>query len=201
MLRFYDPWAGRILLDGRDVRELTLAALRSQIAVVMQEPLLLPLTVADNIAYGRPDAARAEVVAAAEAANAHDFIRALPRGYDSIIGERGQTLSIGQQQRISLARALLKNAPFLILDEPTSALDAVTEAQLLEALERLMQGRSTVMISHRLSTVRKADRIIVLDSGRIAESGPPEELLARGGQYYRLHQLQSAHAPARRVTA
>jgi ATP-binding cassette subfamily B protein/subfamily B ATP-binding cassette protein MsbA len=165
--RFFDPWAGRVLIDGQDVRALTLQSLREQVALVLQEPFLLPLTVAENIAYGRPGAGREEIVAAAVAANADEFIRRLPEGYDTVIGERGATLSGGQRQRLAIARALLKDAPILILDEPTSALDARTEALILEALERLMANRTTLIIAHRLSTIRNADRVVELRDGQI----------------------------------
>jgi ATP-binding cassette subfamily B protein/subfamily B ATP-binding cassette protein MsbA len=191
--RLFDPWEGRVTLDGRDVREIRLESLRSQISLVLQEPFLLPLSIAENIAYGRPSASREEVVAAAVAANADEFIRQLPRGYDTVIGERGTTLSGGQKQRLSIARALLKDAPILILDEPTAALDAQTEALLMQAIERLMVGRTTFVIAHRLSTVRKADRIAVLSAGRIIESGSHQELLDSKGYYHRLHSLQVAH--------
>jgi ATP-binding cassette subfamily B protein len=167
--RFYDPWEGRITLDGVDMREIELASLRSQVAVLLQEPFLLPLSVADNIAYGRPGASREEIERVAVAAQAHEFICRLPQGYDTLIGERGATLSGGQRQRLAIARALLKDAPVLILDEPTSALDAETEAQLMEALQRLMAGRTTFIIAHRLSTIAHADRIIVLANGRIVK--------------------------------
>src|SRR5207244_2973106 len=159
--RFFDPWEGRVLVDGHDVREVQLKSLRRQIAIVLQEPFLFPLSVADNIAYGVPRAAAAEIEAAARAANAHEFIQRLPEGYRTVIGERGATLSGGERQRVSIARALLKNAPILILDEPTSALDVETEDALLQALDRLTRGRATLIIAHRLSTVRRADRIVV----------------------------------------
>jgi ATP-binding cassette subfamily B protein/subfamily B ATP-binding cassette protein MsbA len=173
-----------------DVREVQLKSLRSQVALVLQEPFLLPLTVAQNIAYGRPEASREEIVAAARAANAEEFIQRLPQGYDTVIGERGATLSGGQKQRLAIARALLKDAPVLILDEPTSALDAQTEMMLLEALERLMVGRTTFIIAHRLSTIRQADRIVVLEAGKVVEMGTHQELLSTGNFYPRLHSLQ-----------
>ncbi len=190
--RFYDPWSGRVTIDGIDVRDLALKSLRSQVAVVLQEAFLLPTTIAENIAYGRPGAPRAEIEAAARAANAHDFIMRLPAGYDTIVAERGATLSGGERQRLSVARALLKDAPILILDEPTSAVDAVTEALLLEALERLMHGRTTLIIAHRLSTVARADRIVALDHGVVVETGTPAELRRQGGMYARFHALQRA---------
>jgi ATP-binding cassette subfamily B protein len=191
--RFFDPWAGRVTLDGRDIRNIELASLRRQVSLVLQEPFILPLTAAENIAYGRPEASREEVIAAAVAANADEFIRGLPEGYDSPLGERGATLSGGQKQRLAIARALLKDAPILILDEPTSALDAHTEALLLEALERLMRGRTTLIIAHRLSTIRNADRILVLEDGRVAETGTHRELIAANGSYARFDSLQKPH--------
>lgn len=188
--RFFDPTEGRVLLDGRDLRDLPLRHLRAHIALVMQEPFLFPFTVAENIAYGRPDATRAEIEAAARDANAHAFIEKLPKGYDTPLGQRGATLSGGERQRLSIARALLKNAPILILDEPTSALDAETEQSVMQAVERLMRGRTTFIIAHRLSTVRRADVILVLKDGKVVESGTHEELLARGQAYARLHHTQ-----------
>jgi ATP-binding cassette subfamily B protein/subfamily B ATP-binding cassette protein MsbA len=188
--RFFDPWQGRVLLDGQNLRELQLKSLRRQVALVLQEPFLFPLTVAENIAYGRPEASRQEIEAAARAANAHGFIAALPDGYDTRIGERGATLSGGERQRLSIARAFLMDAPVLILDEPTSALDAATESVLLEALHRLVEGRTTLIIAHRLSTVRNADRIIVVHDGMIVEQGSHEELLSLDGRYAHLHRLQ-----------
>jgi ATP-binding cassette subfamily B protein/subfamily B ATP-binding cassette protein MsbA len=184
--RFFDPWAGRVTIDGHDVRDVQLASLRRQVSVVLQEPFLFPVSLAENIAYGRPDATREQVEAAATAANAHAFISRLPQGYDTIVGERGATLSGGERQRVSIARALLKDAPVLVLDEPTSALDGETEQLLLRALERLMEGRTTFIIAHRLSTIRNADRIVSLEGGRVVEQGTPADLLAAGGLYRRL---------------
>jgi ATP-binding cassette subfamily B protein/subfamily B ATP-binding cassette protein MsbA len=188
--RFFDPWEGRITIDGTDLREVRLAELRAQVGLVLQEPFLLPLTVAENIAYGRPTASHAEIVAAATVANADEFIVQLPDGYDSVVGERGATLSGGQQQRLSIARALLKDAPVLILDEPTSALDAATEASLMEALRVLMRGRTTFIIAHRLSTIRNADRIVVIDNGAVVETGTHDTLIAKAGRYRSFHDLQ-----------
>ena len=188
--RFFDPWGGRVRVDGRDVRGLTLKSLRGQIAIVLQEPFLFPLTIMENIAYGRLQATTVEIEAAARAARAHEFIMELPEGYQTIIGERGATLSVGQRQRLSIARALLKNAPILILDEPTSALDAETEQLLMEALERLMAQRTTFIIAHRLSTVRRASRIAFLKDGVVAETGTHEDLLERGGLYAGFYMAQ-----------
>ncbi len=168
--RFFDPWSGRVLISGYDVRGLTLDSLRSKIALVLQDPFLLPLTIAENIAYGRPDAHLREIEDAAIAANADEFIQRLPDGYNTVIGERGATLSGGQRQRLAIARALLKNAPILILDEPTSALDAETEMLFLQALDRLMADRTTFIIAHRMSTIRNADRVVTLRDRRIIES-------------------------------
>ena len=193
--RFYDPGAGRILLDGRDIRKIKLASLREQISLVLQEPLLFSGPIFENILYGRLDATRQDVEAAAEAAGAHEFIGRLPKGYDTPLGERGATLSGGERQRIAIARAFLKNAPILILDEPTSAVDSKTEKKILEALERLMEGRTTFLIAHRLSTVRRADTILVLDGGRIVERGTEAELIAAGGLYAQLYEVQMSTEP------
>jgi len=188
--RFVDPWSGRVTLDGIDLRDLQLTSLRRHVAVVLQEPFLFPLTVAENIAYGTPHATRQQVEEAARAAGAEPFIKLLPQGYDTILGERGATLSGGERQRLSIARALLKDAPVLILDEPTASLDSVTEAGLLAALDRLKQGRTTLVIAHRLSTVRDADAIAVLDKGRLAELGTHRQLLEANGLYARLYEIQ-----------
>ena len=189
--RFFDPWHGRVTLDGVDIRDIEVTNLRDQVALVLQEPFILPLTIADNIGYGRLQASREEIVAAAVAANAHEFIRSLPKGYDTLLGENGAGLSGGQRQRLAIARALLKDAPVLILDEPTSALDSVTEAALLEALQRLMAGRTTLVIAHRLSTVRRANRIVVLKRGSIVESGTHADLMRAAGEYARLYTSNS----------
>ena len=188
--RFFDPWQGRVRLGGQDLRDVTLKSLRSQIAIVLQEPFLFPLTILENIAYGRQHATMDEIETAARDARAHDFIMELPEGYQTLIGERGATLSVGQRQRLSIARALLKNAPILILDEPTSALDAETEQMLMEALERLMAQRTTFIIAHRLSTVRRASQIVFLKDGVVAETGTHQELLARGGLYAGFYKAQ-----------
>jgi ATP-binding cassette subfamily B protein/subfamily B ATP-binding cassette protein MsbA len=190
LVRFFDPANGCVLVDGHDLRQLTVHSLRQQVAIVLQEPFLFPLSVAENIAYGRPEATRAQVKAAAIAASADQFIQQLPDGYDTVIGERGTTLSGGEKQRLSIARAFLKDAPILILDEPTAALDARTEAQLLEVLELLMKGRTTFIIAHRLSTIRNADCILVLDRGMIVEQGRHADLLVRGGLYAGLYGKQ-----------
>jgi len=188
---------GRILLDGRDIRTLTLRSLRQQISVVLQEPLLFSGTIAENIRYGRLDATMDEIMEAARSANAHEFIMALPNEYDTELGERGVQLSGGERQRIAVARAFLKDAPILILDEPTSSIDSKTEAVILDALDRLMVGRTTFMIAHRLSTIRRADMILVLDHGRLIERGNHHELLRRNGLYKQLHEIQTRLAARR----
>ena len=189
-MRFFDPWEGTVSIGGTDIRDFTLLSLRSQVALVLQDPFIFPVTIAENIALGKPEAPREVIVAAAEAANAHTFIERLPDGYDTLVGERGSTLSGGEKQRLSIARAFVKDAPLLILDEPTSALDARTEGLLLEALERLMKGRITLVIAHRLSTIRGADEILVLDEGRIVERGPHRRLVRTGGLYSSLYNRQ-----------
>jgi subfamily B ATP-binding cassette protein MsbA len=188
--RFYDVTGGAVLVDGTDVRDLELASLRGNIGIVSQDPFLFNDTVANNIRYGRPQAREEEVQAAARNAMAEEFILQLPEGFDTVVGERGVKLSGGQRQRLAIARALLKNAPILILDEATSHLDTESERLVQHALANLMAGRTVVVIAHRLSTVRRADKIVVLDQGRIAEIGTHEELVGGGGIYQRLHELQ-----------
>ncbi|HJT50644.1 MAG TPA: ABC transporter ATP-binding protein [Nitrosospira sp.] len=189
--RFYDVTEGAILLDGVDIRSLPIAEYRKHIGLVLQEPFLFFGTIAENIAYGKPDARHNEIVAAARAAHAHEFILRLPHGYDSLVGERGQALSGGERQRISIARALLIDPRILILDEATSSVDTTTEKEIQKALENLVRGRTTIAIAHRLSTLRDADRLIVLDRGRVVETGSHDELMAREGHYYRLYQAQA----------
>ena len=194
--RFFDVSEGRLLIDGTDVRDVTLGSLRAQVGIVTQETVLFNDTVRNNIAYGQPHVPLKEVEAAALAALAHDFILALPQGYDTVIGERGVRLSGGERQRLAIARAILKNAPILILDEATSALDSESEALVQSALHNLMSGRTVFVIAHRLSTVRRADRIAVIENGTIADMGAHEELMTRLGTYRRLYELQFAHADA-----
>jgi len=201
--RFYDPPAGSVAIDGLDVREYTLRALRSQIAMVLQPPLIFPLSVRDNIAYGRPGADDAAIEQAARLARIDDLIASLPAGYNTLLGESGASLSEGEKQRITIARALLRNAPILILDEPTSALDVTTEALVMAGIDRLMAGRTTFIIAHRLSTVRRSDRIVVLRGGTIVEQGTLPELLRHGGFFAEYYRTQFApeeeHAEQMRV--
>ncbi len=192
--RFYDPTTGSIALDGRDVRQITKKTLRAQIAIVLQDTLLFSTTVRENIAYGRPDATEEEIIEAARRAQADEFIREMPQGYSSLVGERGGHLSVGQRQRIGIARAFLKNAPILLLDEPTSALDPATESAIMETIKELMRGRTTLIATHRLATIHNLDQIIVLDHGRIIEQGRGPELIARGGVYAKLY--SSGHFPS-----
>jgi ABC-type multidrug transport system fused ATPase/permease subunit len=194
--RFYDPTSGRVLIDGTDVTAYKLAALRAQVGFVLQETVLFRGTIRENIAYGRPGASDEEVIAAAKLANADEFISRMPHGYDSAVGERGDTLSGGQRQRIGIARAVIRDSPIMILDEPTAALDTESERLVIEGLERLMKGRTVIMIAHRLSTIRDADKIIVLKDGIVAEEGTNDELIARGGVYAELHRIQYDAAPA-----
>ncbi|OKJ25796.1 ABC transporter ATP-binding protein [Streptomyces sp. CB01580] len=188
-LRFYDPDRGAVLLDGADLRDLSLSEVRENVAVVLQETLVFHGTVRENIAYGRPDATDADVVAAARAADAHEFIERLPEGYDTLVGQRGRTLSGGQCQRLAIARAMIRDAPVLLLDEPTTGLDVGSGRRIMDPLRRLMAGRTTVVISHNLLTVRDATRIVVLDHGRVVEHGAHDDLLGRDGAYARLHRL------------
>jgi ATP-binding cassette, subfamily B, bacterial len=185
--RFYDPTTGSVMLDGRDVREITKKSLRAQIAIVLQDTLLFSTTVRENIAYGRPDATDEQIIEAARRAQADEFIRQMPQRYASPVGERGGHLSVGQRQRIGIARAFLKNAPILLLDEPTSALDPATESAIMETIKELMRGRTTLIATHRLGTIHNLDQIIVLDHGRIVEQGRGAALVARGGTYAKLY--------------
>jgi subfamily B ATP-binding cassette protein MsbA len=194
--RFYDVTSGAVTIDGHDVRSVTLASLRDRIALVTQEPFLFDDSIRANIAYARPGASQLEIEAAARQAAAHDFILALPEGYNTAVGEAGARLSGGQRQRIAIARAFLKDAPILLLDEATSALDTESETQVQAALERLMAGRTTILIAHRLSTVKNADRIYVIDRGKVVETGNHAELVRAGGLYARLAKAQDLdHVP------
>jgi ATP-binding cassette subfamily B protein len=190
ILRFYDPQSGRITLDGVDLRDVTRDTFRRSVALVPQDPVIFAASARENIRFGRPDATDAEIIAAAEAAAAHQFISALPEGYDSYLGERGVMLSGGQKQRIAIARAILRDAPVLLLDEATSALDAESERAVQAAVDKLSEDRTTLIVAHRLATVKKADRIVVLEAGKIVDTGTHDELVGKGGLYARLARLQ-----------
>jgi ABC-type multidrug transport system fused ATPase/permease subunit len=198
VMRFHDPTAGRVTLDGVDLRELSLRELRDNVAVVLQETLVFHATIRENIAYGRRGAGDAEIEAAARAANAHEFIAELPDGYETVIGERGRRLSGGQRQRIAIARAMVRDAPVLLLDEPTTGLDAESADRILEPMRRLMSGRTTIVISHNLLSVREASCIVVLDAGRVVERGTHDELVAASGTYARLWQLHGVETTVTR---
>jgi subfamily B ATP-binding cassette protein MsbA len=193
--RFYDPASGVVRIDGKDIRIFKQRSLRQRISFVLQDTLLFRTTIWQNIAYGKPEATRDEIVRAAHLANAHEFIEQMSEGYDTVVGERGATLSGGQRQRIAIARAVIRDAPILILDEPSSGLDAASEQLVFEALDRLMRKKTCVVIAHRLATIRKADVIFVLDEGAIVEQGKHEELLAAGGLYAELHATQFRAEP------
>ena len=190
LARFYDPLEGAVKIDGTDIRKFRQKSLRDQISFVLQETVLFHGPIWQNIAYGRPEATREQIIRAAELANASEFIEKMPEGYDTLVGERGVTLSGGQRQRIAIARAIIRETPILILDEPTSGLDAASEQLVFEALDRLMEGKTAIVIAHRLSTVRRADCIFVVNEGRIVDSGKHQQLLKRGGIYAELHRLQ-----------
>ncbi len=190
--RFYDPTGGKVKIDGRDVREYKLKSLREQISFVLQDTLLFRATIWENIAYGKPEASRKEIEDAAQLANAHEFIEKMPEGYDTMVGERGLSLSGGQRQRIAIARAIVRDTPILILDEPTSGLDAASEQSVIEALDRLMKGRTTLLIAHHLGTIRHADCIFVVKDSELVERGTHDELLAAGGTYAELHKIQTS---------
>jgi len=197
--RFYDPESGTVRLDGHDLRDLGLHSLRENVAVLLQETLVFDGTARENIAYGKPGASEAEIEDAARAADAHEFISALPEGYDTVVGQKGRLLSGGQRQRLAIARAMIRNAPVLLLDEPTTGLDAESGEKVMQPLRRLMNGRTTIVISHNLMTVREASEILVIEDGRIAERGTHAELLERDGAYARLHELQGSEAATRTV--
>ncbi|HEX5085150.1 MAG TPA: ATP-binding cassette domain-containing protein, partial [Blastocatellia bacterium] len=194
--RFYDPQSGQVMIDGVDTRNFTVKSLRQQISFVLQETLLFHAPVWQNIAYGKPEATRDEIIRAAKLANADEFIERMPQGYDTVIGERGATLSGGQRQRIAIARAIIRDSPILILDEPSSGLDAASEELVFEALGRLTRDKTAIVIAHRLTTVRKADVIFVLQDGVIVESGAHDELMARSGLYAHLYEIQFSDTAA-----
>jgi ATP-binding cassette subfamily B protein len=194
--RFYDPVAGNVKIDGTDVRRHSLKSMRDQISFVLQDTLLFRATIWENIAYGKPDAPPKEIIRAAKLANAHEFIEKMPEGYDTMIGERGVTLSGGQRQRIAIARAIIRDTPILILDEPTSGLDAASEQAVIEALDRLMKGRTSVVIAHHLSALRHANVIFVVKDCELVEQGTHEELLAKGGVYAELYKIQTSEGSA-----
>ncbi|MBN1248335.1 MAG: ATP-binding cassette domain-containing protein, partial [Anaerolineae bacterium] len=194
LCRFYDVTDGAITIDGVDIRDLSMEEIRQQVGMVLQSPYLFRGTLAENIAYGKPNATYAEIIRAAKAANAHDFITAMPEGYDTIVGEGGAGLSGGERQRISIARGVLHDPRILILDEATSSVDSETEQQIQEALNELVKGRTTIAIAHRLSTLQNADRILVLNHGRLEEQGTPKELIENHGVFYNLVQMQSQMA-------
>jgi ATP-binding cassette subfamily B protein len=195
--RFYDPKSGQVKIDGKDVRQFTMKSLREQISFVLQDTLLFRAPIWENIAYGKPQASRAEIIKAAEVANAHEFIEKMPEGYDTMLGERGVTLSGGQRQRIAIARAVIRDTPILVLDEPTTGLDAESEAAVIEALDRLMKNRTTVLIAHHLGTIQHADVIFVVNDSELVEQGTHEELLAKCGIYADLYKTQTSEVPAR----
>jgi ATP-binding cassette subfamily B protein len=188
--RFYDPDSGIVKIDGRDVRQYRQKSIRDQVSFVLQETVLFHAPVWRNIAYGKPDASREEILLASQQANAHEFIEKMPEGYDTMIGERGVTLSGGQRQRIAIARAVIRNSPILILDEPSSGLDAASEQLVFEALDRLMEGKTSIVIAHRLATIQRANKIFVVNDGTIVESGTHADLLKANGLYAELHQIQ-----------
>jgi len=192
--RLYDVQAGALRIDGIDVRDYTLDSLREQISFVLQDPVLFRTSIADNIAYGRPGATRAEILRAGRLAHADEFVSRMPQGYDTVIGERGETLSGGQRQRIAIARAIIRDTPILLLDEPSASLDSESEDLIFKGLARLLQGRTSITIAHRLATVRDADVIFVLQDGAIVETGTHKELLARRGRYARFYHIQFARA-------
>jgi ATP-binding cassette subfamily B protein len=200
LLRLYDPAEGAVIVDGRDVRDYKLESYLDQISVVLQETLLFQTTIGENIAYGKPNASLEEIEEAARVAYCEEFIEKLPDGFDTVVGERGTTLSGGQRQRIAIARAVIRDAPILVLDEPTTGLDQESEETVMRALERLMEGRTTVMIAHKLSTVRRADRLYVIEGGEILEQGTHAELITNGGRYARAYALQSGESQALSAT-